>query len=75
MRGCRGIRNRFADYLNAADWAGLRVTGCREWRPQDFGAAAPAKALKRGPDSQCSLNFYSLNFYLTGAERSGSISR
>ena len=28
----------------------LAGDGCREWRPRDFGAAAPVKALKRGPD-------------------------
>lgn len=47
----------FADYLNAFAALDLRVARCREWRPRDFAAPAPAKALKRGADHPLIVEF------------------
>lgn len=45
------VPHAFEDYVSSAVSAGLRITGCREWRPRDFPAPVPPKVLKRGPDT------------------------
>ena len=44
------VAHEFSSYVVSFATAGLRLTGCREWRPRDLGTAAPPKAFKRGPD-------------------------
>jgi len=47
----------FATYLNAFAGLGLRVSACREWRPQDFCGELPDKVLKRGADCPLLVQF------------------
>ena len=49
--------HQFSSYINAVSEAGLRLQGCREWCPKDFGEMAPLKALKRGPDFPLVVEF------------------
>ena len=51
------VAHAVSDHLNAIAGAGLRLTGCREWRGGDFGPGAPRKLLKRGPDFPILIEF------------------
>ncbi len=51
------VAHEFSGYIAAFAAAGLRLTGCREWRPRDLGASVPPKALKRGPDLPLAVQF------------------
>ncbi len=47
----------FSTFLNAFARAGLGVESCREWRPCDLAAPAPAKVLKRGGEFPLLVEF------------------
>ena len=45
------VTHTFADYVSAANQAGLVIETCRGWRARDLGTDAPAKVRKRGLDA------------------------
>ena len=45
------------DYIAAARAAGLFVGGCREWKPSDFPADAPARVSRRGVHMPLAIEF------------------
>jgi malonyl-CoA O-methyltransferase len=49
--------HQFGDYVRAFNEAGLRLAGCREWRPSDVGTPPPLARMKRGSDFPMAVEF------------------